>query len=394
MVEPEERVDVRLLSMGPFVTMFDRFAIAPLLIPISRDFHASLGLVAITATAYYFLYGLGQPFWGLLSDRAGRIKVMRWSLAAVAVGAGLSALAPNLPALIVARIVTGVGVCAIVPTALVYVGDTVPLGRRQSVIADVQAMLAVGTALGTVCAGLAAHYLTWRLAFAAPALIAALLVLAFRRLPESRPSSLSGGPAAQLRLALRRGWARFLIAYALPEGAVILGFLVYLAPALEFSGFNPAVSGLVVATYGVAVLVGSQLVKQLVKWSPPWVPIAVGGAMACLGYLAAALDQHVAGIFIASVMIGGCYSFMHSGLQAWATDIEPAARGISTALFVTGAFTGGALGSAAGSVLAQAHDYRLLFLGALALSIPVVAIGVVARSRYPGAETHLEAAVS
>ncbi len=392
MVEPEGRLDVRLLSMGPFVTMFDRFAIAPLLIPISRDFHAPLAAVAITATAYYFLYGLGQPFWGFLSDRAGRIKVMRWSLAAVALGAGLSALAPNLPALIAARIVTAVGVCAIMPTALVYVGDTVPLARRQGVIADVQAMLAVGTALGTVGAGLFAHYLTWRLAFACPAVVAALLVFAFRRLPESRPAS-TGGPAAQLRLALRRGWARFLIVYALPEGAVILGFLVYLAPALEFSGFNPAISGLVVASYGVAVLVGAQLVKWLVRWTPPWVPIAVGGAMACIGYLAAAVDQHVAGVFIASVMIGGCYSFMHSGLQAWATDIEPAARGISTALFVACAFSGGALGSAAGSILAQAHEYRLLFLGALGLSIPVVVVGVVARSRYAGADAHFEAAV-
>jgi predicted MFS family arabinose efflux permease len=395
MKQPRERqVAVRLLSMGPFVTMFDRFAIAPLLIPIARDFHAPLAAVAITATAYYFLYGLGQPFWGFLSDRAGRVQVMRWSLAAVAVGATLSALAPNLAALIGARLVTGVAVCAIMPTALVYVGDAVPLGRRQGVIADLQAMLAVGTALGTVAAGFFAHFLTWRLAFACPAAVAAVLFFAFRRLPESRPGRQPGGPRAQIRLALRRGWARFLVLYALPEGAVILGFLVYLAPALEQSGANPALAGLVVAAYGAAVLAGTQVVKRMVVWAPPWVPIAVGGTMVCTGYLAAALDQHVFGVLVASVMIGGCYSFMHSGLQAWATDIEPAARGISTALFVTCAFTGGALGSAAGSVLAQAHEYRLLFLGALALSLPVVVVGAVARSRYPGAEAHFEAAVS
>ena len=390
----EAPVNVRLLSMGPFVTMFDRFAIAPLLIPISRDFHQPLAAVAIAATAYYFLYGLGQPFWGFLSDRVGRVQVMRWSLAAVAVGATFSALAPTLPALIVARLLTGIAVCAIMPTALVYIGDAVPFRRRQSVVADVQAMLAVGTALGTVAAGFFAHYLTWRLTFACPALVAGVLFFAFRGLPESRPERQPGGPRAQLRVALERGWARFLILYGIPEGAVILGFLVYLAPALEQSGSNPAVSGLVVAAYGVAVLAGTQVVKRLVLWTPPWVPIAVGGGMLCLGYLVAALDQHVPAIFVASVMIGGCYALMHSGLQAWATDIAPAARGISTALFVTCAFTGGAIGSAAGSVLAQAHDYRLLFLGALALSLPVVLVGVLARSRYPGAEGHVEVAVS
>lgn len=387
-------INVRLLSMGPFVTMFDRFAIAPLLIPISRDFHAPLAVVALTATLYYFLYGLGQVFWGFLSDRAGRILIIRWSLGAVAVGAALSALAPNLPMLIVARLLTGVAVCAIMPTALVYVGDAVPLRERQSVVADVQAMVAVGTALGTLAAGLFAHFLTWRLAFAVPAVVAAVLVVAFRRLPESRPRSHAGGPLAQLRLATRRGWARFLVLYALPEGAIVLGFLVYLAPALEQSGSNPAVSGLVVAVYGVAVLAGTQVVKRLALVTPPWVTIVIGGAMVCAGYLAAALDQHVVGVLVASVMIGGCYSFMHSSIQAWATDLEPAARGISTALFVTAAFTGGAIGSAGASLLAQAHDYRLLFLVALALSAPVVALGAVARTRYPGAETHLEAAAS
>ena len=47
----EEGLNVRLLSAGPFVTMVDRFAFAPVLIPIAIDFHAPLGAVAIGATA-------------------------------------------------------------------------------------------------------------------------------------------------------------------------------------------------------------------------------------------------------------------------------------------------------------------------------------------------------
>ena len=57
--------NVRLLSAGPFVTMIDRFAVAPVLIPIALEFHAPLGTVAIAATAYYLAYGLAQPFWAL-----------------------------------------------------------------------------------------------------------------------------------------------------------------------------------------------------------------------------------------------------------------------------------------------------------------------------------------
>ena len=77
-------LNVRLLSAGPLVTMVDRFAFAPVLIPIALDFHAPLGAVAIGATAYYLAYGLAQPAWGFASDRFGRIRVMRLSLAATA----------------------------------------------------------------------------------------------------------------------------------------------------------------------------------------------------------------------------------------------------------------------------------------------------------------------
>jgi predicted MFS family arabinose efflux permease len=378
-------LNVRLLSAGPFVTMVDRFAFAPVLIPIALDFHAPIGAVAIGATAYYLAYGLAQPLWGFASDRFGRIRVMRLSLAATAAGCALSALAPNLGLLIAARIVDGAAVCAILPTALVYVGDMVPFNARHAVIADVLAAVAIGTAAGSLGGGLFAHYLSWRLVFGLTAVIAATLVVAMRRLPESDIASPAGGPVAQLREALRRPWARFLIVFALPEGAMVLGFLVYFAPALESTGTNPAVAGLVVAAYGAAVLAGTRVVKVLAPRTRAWVPITIGGAMAVAGYGAAALDQHAIAILFASVMIGGCYAFMHSTMQAWATDIAPEVRGTAAALFVTSAFTGGAIGSGVGALLAQQRHFGDLFLVAVALSVPVVVVAALTRSRYPGA---------
>jgi len=380
----EAGFNVRLLSAGPFVTMIDRFAVAPVLIPIAIDFRAPVGAVALAATAYYIAYGLAQPFWGFASDRAGRIKIMRISLGATSAACALSALAPNLDFLIGARILAGASVCAIVPAALVYIGDTIPFDRRHAVIADVLAAVAVGTAAGSLGAGLFAHYLTWRLIFALTAVIAAVLAVVMGRLPESDVPPPTGGPIAQLRQSVRRPWARFLILFAIPEGAMVLGFLVYFAPALESTGTNPAVAGLVVATYGAAVLAGTRVIKRVASRIPAWVPISVGGAMGVLGYLAAAADQHAVAILFASVMIGGCYAIFHSTMQAWATDIAPEVRGTAAALFVTSAFTGGAIGSGLGALFAQEHQYGRLFLVAAALSVPVVIIAALTRARYPG----------
>jgi len=375
---------VRLLSAGPFVTMIDRFAVAPVLIPIAIDFRASVGAVALAATGYYIAYGLAQPFWGFASDRAGRIKIIRISLGATSAACALTALAPNLDFLIAARIIAGASVCAVLPAALVYVGDVIPFDRRHAVIADVLAAVAVGTAAGSLGAGLFAHYLTWRLIFAITAVIAAGLAVVMRRLPESDVPPPTGGPIAQLRQAVRRPWARFLILFAIPEGAMVLGFLVYFAPALESTGTNPAVAGLVVATYGAAVLVGTRVVRRVASRIPAWVPISIGGAMAVTGYLIAAADQHAVAILFASVMIGGSYATLHSTMQAWATDIAPEVRGTAAALFVTSAFTGGAIGSGLGALFAQQHQYGRLFLAATALTVPVVIVAAFARARYPG----------
>jgi predicted MFS family arabinose efflux permease len=377
-------LNVRLLSAGPFVTMIDRFAVAPVLIPIALEFHAPLGAVAIAATAYYLAYGLAQPFWGFASDRLGRVRIIRISLGATAVACALSALAPNLDFLIFARIVAGASVCAILPTALVYVGDMIPFQRRQGVTADVLAAVAVGTAAGSLGAGLFAHYFSWRLIFGLTALLAAGITVAMGRLPESNLRPSTAGPMEQLRQTLRRPWARFLILFAVPEGAMVLGFLVYFAPALEATGTNPAVAGLVVATYGAAVLVGTRVVKRIASRTPAWVTVSVGGGMGIAGYWVAALDQHAVAILAASVLIGGLYSIFHSTMQVWATDISPETRGTAAALFVTAAFLGGAIGTGVGAFFAQGNRYGTLFVVAALLSVPVVVTAALTRARYPG----------
>jgi predicted MFS family arabinose efflux permease len=363
--------------------MFDRFAIAPLLVPIAVEFRVPLSAVAVVATAYFFLYGAMQPFYGILSDRLGRVRVMRATLLGVAVAGTCSALAPSLGALLASRAATGALVCAIVPTSLVYVGDRFPFAVRQQAIADLLAAVAVGTAGGTLGAGLLAHFLSWRLAFLLPALVALALAWAMRWLPESLGTP-GVGPLEQLGRVLKRPWALFLIGLALVEGSSMLGFLTFLPAALEAHGVNAAAAGLVVASYGVSVLGCTQVVKRVAGRVPATLLIVAGGTMLTACYVAAALSQSVPAILAASLLAGGGYGVMHSTFQTWATDVAPEARGTATALFATGAFIGAGLGTGAVAGIAGAHDFGRLFLVAAGVTVPVVVAGAVARWRYPG----------
>ena len=241
----------RLLQLAAFFSSFDRFVVAPMLVTIAASLQVSLTEVAATASLYYLFYGLMQPVWGMVSDRLGRVRVMRLSLFGVAVAGVLSALAPNLTVLIAARAFAGGLFAAVIPASLVYIGDTVGIGSRQKALADLMAASAVGTALATVLGGVAAYLDGWRIAFATPALAGAALAVMLVRLPEPKAFSEQKreGPLVQAGRVLVQPWALIVVGIALVEGAVILGFLTFLAPSLESVGFSPAVAGLAVVAF-------------------------------------------------------------------------------------------------------------------------------------------------
>lgn len=370
--------------------MADRFAVAPLLIPIAVGFHVSLAVASGAASLYYLAYGLMPSLWGLLSDRLGRVQIMRLTLAGTAVADVLSAVAPNLTVLLVARFVTGGLACGVMPTTLVYIGDRFPFNIRQQAITRVLVFVALGTAAGTVGAGVAAHVLSWRVFFFIPAAVMAALAVALKRVPESLSVRSSQNPLQQITSVLRSRWAMFLLALSILVGAVMFGFVTYLAPALEASGQSAAIAGIVVGSYGLSVLVSTRLFRLVARRTSVPVILAGGAAMLTLGFLIAAIGQSLLPILIASVLAGGAYVFMQSTFQTWATDVVPQARGTSAALFATAIFTGAALATSGVAGLASAHRYSILFVIAALMTVPVLIGGTLGRWRYPGSESVAE----
>src|SRR5215210_472392 len=144
---------LRLIRGPAFCSSFDRMAIAPMLVAISDDLGESLAAATFAATLYFLLYGALQPVWGMLSDRLGRVSVIRLTLAAAAVASVASAVAPSLGVLLAARACAGAMFAGVIPATLVYVGDTVPIARRQIALTELMGATAAGIAVSTVVAG-------------------------------------------------------------------------------------------------------------------------------------------------------------------------------------------------------------------------------------------------
>ncbi len=375
-----------LLQLAAFFSSFDRFAVAPMLVTIAASLGASLSEVAATASLYYLLYGVMQPVWGMLSDRVGRVRVMRLTLFGATLAGVISALAPNLGVLVVTRALVGGLFAAVIPAALVYVGDTVGMDSRQKALADLMAASAVGTALATALGGLAAYLDAWRIAFAVPALAGGVLALLLRRLPEPEgfASEEREGPLVQIGRVLARPWAVAVVVIAAVEGAVILGFLTFLAPSLESDGFSPAVAGLAVGLYGLAVLGWTRAVKLVSDRLGPAALILIGGGLLALGYASGALGQSLASVGIAAVLVGGGFAFMHSTLQTWATEVVPEARATVISLFAAALFAGSGVSTTVAAPLAEAGSFDLLFALAAVVAIPLALFAGLARRRYSG----------
>ena len=380
------RAELPLLQLAAFFSSFDRFAVAPMLVTIAASLGASLSEVAATASLYYLLYGAMQPVWGMLSDRIGRVRVMRLTLYGATVAGVVSALAPNLGVLVAARALAGGLFAAVIPAALVYVGDTVGMDSRQKALADLMAASAVGTALATALGGLAAYLDAWRFAFAAPALAGGVLALLLARLPEPKDFAPEEreGPLVQVGRVLGRPWALAVVVIAAVEGAVILGCLTFLAPSLEIDGFSPAVAGLAVGLYGLAVLGWTRAVKRVSDRLGAAALILIGGGMLTLGYASGALGPPLVGVGIAAVLVGGGFAFMHSTLQTWATEVVPEARATVISLFAAALFVGSGVATTVAAPLAEGGSFGLLFAAAAVVAVPLGLFAALARWRYAG----------
>ena len=374
----------RALSVATFVSSFDRFVISPMLVLIASGLGVPLATSVITASGYFLAYGLSQPLWGLLSDRFGRVRVMRATLLAAGAAGVVSALAPGLAVLAAARIAAGAFFGAVVPTSLTYVGDTVSTAWRQRALSDLMAAMALGTALATAFGGVLGHLLHWRAVFATSAACALLCSLALRKLPEP-PRAPVAGVGEPLRAVLRNRWALLVFGLAFVEGAVLLGTMTLLAAALQARGVSAAVAGLATAAFGVGVLVFSRVVKALSGRMPVWVLMAVGGAQICLGYGMVAARVDLAVVVITALLLGGGWSFMHSSLQTWATSVVPEARGTAVAFFAASLFIGSSVAVTAAGPLAQNGQYALLFGIACATSVPLTVTAVLCRRRRSAA---------
>nr|WP_067457152.1 MFS transporter [Actinomadura macra] len=143
-------------------------------------------LVWVVDTYVIFFACLVVPG-GAAGDRFGRKGVLLTGLVLFAVGALMSAAAPNMALLLAGRAITGVGAAAVLPNTLAVLLHAVPVGRKGATIATWASMTGIGGVVGNVGGGTVLSGGSWRSLFAAAVPISLVLAALVARVAPVSP---------------------------------------------------------------------------------------------------------------------------------------------------------------------------------------------------------------
>jgi EmrB/QacA subfamily drug resistance transporter len=177
-----------ICCMSLFIVGLDNTIVNVALPAIGRDLHASVSGLQWVVDAYTLVLAGLLLLAGSTGDRLGRRRTFQTGLVVFTVGSLLCSLAPNLPLLIAARALQGVGGSMLNPVAMAIITNTFTVpAQRARAIGVWGATVGVSMALGPVVGGLLIGAVGWRAIFwiNIPVGLAAM-VLAGLFVPESR----------------------------------------------------------------------------------------------------------------------------------------------------------------------------------------------------------------
>lgn len=335
-----------LLALVLSISMLGTTLPTPLYVIYQGRWHFSATVVTVTFAVYAAAVIVTLLLAGRSSDQAGRRPVLAAALAASALSTIIFILAPDVAALIAARIVSGLSAGLMTGTATAALTELVPAGahRRASLAATTANMAGLG--LGPLIAGLLAQYAPHptTLVFEVYLAILAVAGLVLLLVPET--------VAQRTRPAVRfaglgipeRGRGEFIAASVAGFAAfALLGLFSSLVPGFlagQLHQGSHAVQGAVVF---LLLAVGS-LTQVAVSRLPSRRVVLAGLILfvAALALIVAALARAEMALFLAGTVIGGgATGAIFRGSLAAANQLAPAGRrGQAISAFFVACYTG------------------------------------------------------
>lgn len=290
------------MFIGSALNPINSSTIATALLAIASAMHISVGSTAVLVTALYLACAVAQPTGGKLAEVFGPRRVFLSGILIVLAGGILGGVAHNLPTLIVARVLIGIGTSAGYPSAMLLIrrrADRAGLAEPPGgVLGGLQIAATVTAALGLPVGGLLVGAWGWRAVFFVNVPVAlAALVMAALWIP--RDTRVEGTTSA------REIASRIDVTGIVGFGATITALLVFL-----FSVPHPDW-----VAFGLTVVLAIALVIWELRARHPFFDVRLLGSNLAL-----------TGTYLRMALLSLCVYTVLYGISQW---LE-AARGISS----------------------------------------------------------------
>ncbi|RIX81234.1 multidrug effflux MFS transporter [Acidovorax cavernicola] len=221
-----------LLALVTFSGTLAMHVFVPALPVAAKSLGAGMGAMQMTVSLYILGLAAGQLVYGPLADRFGRRPVLLAGLAIYAVSGLAAAVAPDVHALIAARLFQAVGGCAGLVLGRSIVRDTAEPQEATRRLALMNLMVAVGPSVAPLIGGALATALGWRSIFYALfALGVTGFLFAWRLLPETGAPGTALDGAALARNYRQLVGSRAFVGFSVGGGCATTSMYAFIASA-------------------------------------------------------------------------------------------------------------------------------------------------------------------
>ncbi|MFJ1808615.1 MULTISPECIES: MFS transporter [unclassified Streptomyces] len=184
------RIVLLTLAAGQFLMALDSSVMNVSIATVAEDVDSTVTGIQGAITAYTLVMAMLMIPGGKVGALIGRKRAFMIGSVVYGCGSLTTALAPNLPVLLVGwSLLEGIGAALILPAIVALVAGNFAVERRPAAYGLVAAAGAVAIALGPLIGGVATTYFSWRWVFAGEVVIVLGILVLARRVTDAVPDA-------------------------------------------------------------------------------------------------------------------------------------------------------------------------------------------------------------